>query len=46
MATEKGTKLRKRAFFDLVRRFRKATDPKEIVRLGNELGRVLFGKKI
>jgi hypothetical protein len=46
MATEKSAKVRKRAFFDLVRGFRKAADPKEIVRLGNELGKVLFGKKL
>jgi hypothetical protein len=34
---------RKQAEFeDLVRRFKSATDPKEIKRLGNELGRAIF----
>ena len=30
-------------FEDLVRRFRSATDPKEVKRLGNALGRMIFG---
>jgi hypothetical protein len=35
--------VRKQAEFeDLVRRFKSATDPKEIKRLGNELGRAIF----
>lgn len=34
---------RKQAEFeDLVRRFKSATDPKEVKRLGNELGRTIF----
>ena len=35
---------RKQAEFeDLVKRFKAATDPKEVKRLGNELGRMIFG---
>ncbi len=34
---------RKQADFeDLVKRFKSATDPKEVKRLGNELGRMIF----
>ena len=36
--------LEKKRFFDLAERFRSATDPKELERLGNELGRMVFGK--
>lgn len=40
MAAEK----RKRAeFFHLAERFRSATDPKEVKRLGDEMGRMIFG---
>jgi hypothetical protein len=31
------------AFFDLAERFRNAADPEEAERLGNELGRMVFG---
>lgn len=30
-------------FFNLAKRFREATDPHEIKRLGDEMGRMLFG---
>jgi len=30
-------------FFDLAERFRSATDPEEVKRLGDELGRMMFG---
>lgn len=30
-------------FFSLAERFRGATDPKEVKRLGDELGRMVFG---
>jgi hypothetical protein len=34
---------REREFFDLAERFCTATDPKEVARLGDELGRAIFG---
>jgi len=43
---EEGIEARKKkeeAFYDLARRFRAATDPKEAERLGGELGRMVFG---
>jgi len=30
-------------FFDLARRFRGATDPEEVRRLGDQMGRMVFG---
>jgi len=30
-------------FFELAERFRSATDPKEVARLGDQLGRMVFG---
>ncbi|MHB8654498.1 MAG: hypothetical protein ACYDA9_11520 [Terriglobia bacterium] len=30
-------------FYELAERFRTATDPKDIARLGNDLGRMVFG---
>ena len=30
-------------FFDLAERFRSATDPEEIKRLGDQMGRMVFG---
>jgi hypothetical protein len=39
-----ATQARKRQeFFDLAERFRATADPKEVERLGNELGRMVFG---
>lgn len=35
-------KRREREFFELANRFRKAKDPDEIKRLGDELGRAVF----
>ena len=34
---------REKAFYDLAGRFRSATDPKEAERLGQALGRMVFG---
>jgi hypothetical protein len=34
---------RQQEFFELAERFRSATDPKEAKRLGDELGRMVFG---
>jgi predicted NACHT family NTPase len=36
-------KLKEKEFFELVERFRSATDPDESERLGHELGRAVFG---
>jgi hypothetical protein len=44
---EEGIETQKRkekAFFDLVQRFRSASDPKEIQKLGDELGQMVFGR--
>jgi EAL domain-containing protein (putative c-di-GMP-specific phosphodiesterase class I) len=35
---------RERQFFDLAERFRAAKDPEEIQRLGDEMGRFVFGE--
>jgi hypothetical protein len=43
---EKGIEAQKskqREFFELAERFRTATDPKEVARLGDDLGRMVFG---
>ena len=32
------------AFFDLADRFRAATDPNEVEKLGDQLGKMVFGK--
>jgi recombinational DNA repair protein (RecF pathway) len=34
---------KQREFFDLAERFRAATDPEEVKRLGDEMGRKVFG---
>ena len=36
-------KQKEEQFFDLAQRFRSATDPEEAKRLGDELGRMVFG---
>jgi len=36
-------KRKQQEFFELAERFRNATDPKEAERLGDELGRLVFG---
>ncbi len=36
-------KRRQEEFFDLAERFRRAGDPTEIKRLGDEMGRMVFG---
>jgi hypothetical protein len=44
---EEGIEAQKRkekAFFDLAKQFRAASDPKDIERLGEELGQMVFGK--
>lgn len=37
-----GEKRKQQEFFDLAERFRSATDPRAIKRLGNEMGRMVF----
>jgi hypothetical protein len=37
-------KAKERAFFDLAQRFRRANDPKEVEKLGDQLGRFVFGE--
>lgn len=44
---EEGIESRKRkekAFFELAERFRAAADPDQVSRLGDELGKMVFGK--
>ncbi len=36
-------KQKQQAFFDLAERFRSANDPKEVKRLGDQMGRMVFG---
>jgi hypothetical protein len=36
-------KRKQQEFFDLAERFRAATDPKEVSRLGDQMGRMIFG---
>jgi hypothetical protein len=36
-------KRKQKEFFDLAERFRSATDPKEVERLGQQMGRMVFG---
>ena len=36
-------KRKQREFFDLAERFRNATDPEEAKRLGDQMGRMVFG---
>jgi hypothetical protein len=43
---ENGMEAEKRKqeeFFDLAERFRSATDPKDVKRLGDQMGRMVFG---
>ncbi len=35
---------KEKAFFDLAERFRAARDPEQVKRLGDELGRMVFGE--
>jgi hypothetical protein len=37
-------KAKEKAFFDLAERFRQAGDPDEAARLGDELGKIAFGR--
>lgn len=37
-------KEKEKAFFELAQRFRKANEPKEVERLGDQLGRFVFGE--
>jgi len=39
----KAQKRKQREFFELAERFRAATDPQEASRLGDDLGRMVFG---
>jgi hypothetical protein len=36
-------KRKQQEFFDLAERFRSATDPEEVKRLGDQMGRMVFG---
>ena len=36
-------KRKQQEFFDLAERFRTATDPEEVRRLGDQMGRMVFG---
>jgi hypothetical protein len=36
-------KQKQQEFFDLAERFRSATDPEEVKRLGDRMGRMVFG---
>jgi hypothetical protein len=36
-------KRKQREFFELAERYRAATDPKDVARLGDDLGRMVFG---
>ena len=36
-------KRRQQEFFDLAERFRRANDPEEVTRLGDQMGRIVFG---
>ena len=36
-------KRKQQEFFHLAERFRSSTDPEEVKRLGNQMGRMLFG---
>ena len=36
-------KQKQQEYFDLAERFRSATDPKEVKRLGDQMGRMVFG---
>ncbi len=36
-------KRKQKEFFDLAERFRAATDPEDVARLGDDLGRMVFG---
>jgi hypothetical protein len=36
-------KRKQQEFFDLAERFRRATDPEEVKRLGDQMGRMVFG---
>jgi hypothetical protein len=36
-------KRKQQEFFDLAKRFRSATDPDEVKRLGDQMGRMVFG---
>jgi hypothetical protein len=37
-------KEKEKAFFELARKFREADDPKQVERLGDQLGRFVFGE--
>jgi hypothetical protein len=44
---EEGIQARKekeKAFFELAKRFREASDPREVEQLGDQLGRFIFGE--
>ncbi len=39
----KAQRRKERRFFEVAERFRAATSPKDVARLGDELGRMVFG---
>ena len=39
-------KRKQQEFLDLAERFRRATDPKEVNRLGDQMGRMVFGDSV
>jgi hypothetical protein len=39
-----ASKLKEQAFFELAGRFRSSTDPNDVKKLGDELGRFVFGE--
>lgn len=40
-----ASRQKEKAFFDLAEKFRAADDPQQVKRLGDELGRFVFGDK-
>jgi hypothetical protein len=41
--SEEAEKRKQQEFFDLAERFRSATDPDEVKRLGDQIGRMVLG---
>ncbi len=39
----KTEKQKEKEFFEIAKRFRNSTDPKEVKRLGDQMGRMIFG---
>ena len=43
LGADNGYVTREQEFFDLAERFRSATDPEDVKRLGDQMGRMIFG---